>query len=34
VHATLERKGMRLELRCLDTAHQAHARVVKLRWRA
>lgn len=34
VHATLERKGMRLELRCLDTAHKAHAQVVKLRWRA
>jgi 3',5'-cyclic-AMP phosphodiesterase len=34
VHATLERKGMRLEFRCLDTAHKAHAEVVKLRWRA
>ncbi len=34
VHATLEPKGMRLELRCLDTAHKAHAQVVKLRWRA
>jgi 3',5'-cyclic AMP phosphodiesterase CpdA len=34
VHATLERKGMRLEFRCLDAAHKAHAQVVNLRWRA
>jgi Icc protein len=34
VHATLERKGMRLELRCVDTAHKSHGQVVKLKWRA
>ena len=34
VHATLERKGMRLELRCLDPAHKSHGQVVKLKWRA
>jgi 3',5'-cyclic-AMP phosphodiesterase len=33
VHATLERKGIRLELRCLDTTHKAHGQVVKLQWR-
>jgi hypothetical protein len=34
VHATIERKGMRLELRCLDAAHKSHGQVVKLAWRA
>jgi hypothetical protein len=34
VHASLERKGMRLDLRCLDTAHKAHGQVVNLEWRA
>ncbi|HOX58878.1 MAG TPA: metallophosphoesterase [Candidatus Paceibacterota bacterium] len=34
VHATLERKGMRLELRCLDTAHKSHGQFVRLQWRA
>jgi 3',5'-cyclic AMP phosphodiesterase CpdA len=33
VHATLERKGMRLELRCVDAAHKSHGQVVKLKWR-
>ncbi len=33
VHATLERKGMRLELRCLDHSHKAHGQVVQLPWR-
>jgi 3',5'-cyclic AMP phosphodiesterase CpdA len=34
VHATLERQGMRLEVRCLDTSHKAHGQVVNLEWRA
>jgi Icc protein len=34
VHATLERKGMRLELRCVDPAHKAHGQILKLLWRA
>ena len=34
VHATLERKGMRMEFRCLDASHKAHGQVVNLRWRA
>ena len=34
VHATTERKGMRLELRCIDTQHKSHRQVVKLPWRA
>jgi len=34
VHAALERKGMRLELRCVDSAHKSHGQVVKLKWRA
>lgn len=34
VHATLERKGIRLELRCVDHAHKSHGQIVKLRWRA
>jgi 3',5'-cyclic-AMP phosphodiesterase len=34
VHATLEPKGIRLELRCLNPAHKSHGQVVKLQWRA
>jgi len=34
VHATLGRKGMRLELRCVDPAHKSHGQAVKLNWRA
>src|ERR1035437_1883357 len=34
VHATLERKGMRLELRCVDPKHPSQGQVVKLDWRA
>jgi 3',5'-cyclic-AMP phosphodiesterase len=33
VHATLERKGMRLELRCVDPSDKAHGQVVNLQWR-
>jgi predicted phosphodiesterase len=33
VHALLERKGMRIELRCVDPAHKFHGQVVKLQWR-
>lgn len=34
VHSTLERKGMRLELRCVDPTHKSHGQVIKLDWRA
>jgi 3',5'-cyclic AMP phosphodiesterase CpdA len=34
VHATLEREGIRLELRCVDPAHKSHGQVAKLMWRA
>jgi Icc protein len=34
VHATLERKGIRLELRCLDSKHAQHGEVHDLKWRA
>jgi 3',5'-cyclic AMP phosphodiesterase CpdA len=34
VHATLEEEGIRLELRCVDTAHKSHGQVTKLKWRA
>ncbi len=34
VHATLERNGMRLELRCVDPAHKSQGQVAKLQWRA
>jgi 3',5'-cyclic AMP phosphodiesterase CpdA len=34
VHAMLESKGMRLELRCVDLAHKSHGQIVKLHWRA
>jgi 3',5'-cyclic AMP phosphodiesterase CpdA len=33
VHATLQADGMRLECRCLDATHPAHAQVHDLRWR-
>jgi len=33
VHATLERKGIRLELRCVDPAHKDQGQVVELKWR-
>jgi 3',5'-cyclic-AMP phosphodiesterase len=33
VHATVEKKGMRVELRCLDTTHKAHGEAVQLSWR-
>jgi 3',5'-cyclic AMP phosphodiesterase CpdA len=34
VHATLQPKGLRLEVRCLDHAHKTHGQVVNLDWRA
>ena len=34
VHARLERKGMELELRCVDHSHKSHGQIVKLQWRA
>ena len=34
VLADLEKKRMRLELRCLNRAHTEHGRVVNLKWRA
>ncbi len=34
VHATLEREGMRLELRCVDPTHKSQGQVVKLQWRS
>ena len=34
VHATLESKGMSLELRCVDQTHKSHGQVAKLQWRA
>ena len=34
VHATLEDKGIELELRCVDHSHKAHGQIVKLHWRA
>jgi 3',5'-cyclic-AMP phosphodiesterase len=33
VHATAQRDGLRLELRCLDRTHKEHARIVDLKWR-
>ena len=33
VHATLQQKGMRLELRCIDHAHKAHGQIHDLKWR-
>jgi hypothetical protein len=34
VMANIEEKGMRLELRCLDSSHKAHGQVLNLDWRA
>jgi len=34
VHATLERKGIQLELRCVDHTQKSHGQIVKLQWRA
>ncbi len=34
VHATIERGGMKLELRCVDQTHKEHGQVNRLRWRA
>jgi hypothetical protein len=33
VHAMVEDKKMRLELRCIDTTHKAHGQKVELAWR-
>ena len=33
VQATTRRDGLKLELRCLDSAHKNHAQVVELEWR-
>lgn len=33
VHATAQRDGMRLELRCVDSAHKGHGQLVDLQWR-
>jgi 3',5'-cyclic AMP phosphodiesterase CpdA len=34
VHAIVEDKKMRLELRCIDTTHKAHGQKVELEWRS
>jgi len=34
VHAVVEDKKMRLELRCVDTSHKDHGQKVELEWRA
>ena len=34
VHATIRPDGMKLELRCLDTAHKNHGQVTDLKWRS
>ena len=34
VHALVEDKKMKLELRCIDTAHKAHGQTVELEWRS
>ena len=34
VHATLERNGIQLELRCVDHTHKSHGQIAKLQWRA
>lgn len=34
VHAIVEDKKMRLELRCIDTSHKAHGQKVELEWRS
>ncbi len=33
VHATLERKSMKLELRCVDASHKDHGQTLQLPWR-
>lgn len=33
VHATIQRQGMNLELRCVDRGHPAHGQVVQVAWR-
>jgi 3',5'-cyclic AMP phosphodiesterase CpdA len=33
VHATTHRDGLKLELRCINAAHQNHGQVVELKWR-
>ena len=33
VHATLQRNGMQLELRCVDQDHKDHGQIVELKWR-
>jgi Icc protein len=33
VHVTVRRDGMKLELRCLDTAQKDHGQIVDLKWR-
>jgi 3',5'-cyclic-AMP phosphodiesterase len=33
VHATVERKGIQLELRCVNPEHKSHGQVIKLQWR-
>ncbi len=34
VHATIDKGGVKLELRCVDPEHKDHGRVTNLRWRA
>lgn len=34
VHATVQPKGMRLDVSCLDKKHTAHGKVINLEWRA
>lgn len=33
VHATAQRDGLKLELRCIDSTHKDHAQIVDLKWR-
>ena len=33
VHATAQRDGLKLELRCIDPTHKDHAQIVDLKWR-
>lgn len=33
VHATAQRDGLKLELRCIDPTHKEHTRIVDLKWR-
>ncbi len=34
VHAMLERKGMQLELRCVDPTHKSNGQTIQLQWRS